>query len=362
MASYTTGKELRKSPKRLIAVGIVAVLVLISAFGIKSVMDGLTDIEQETSSDIESELSVPTLSDSSAVDENKIIYTYDVRFHDEIQKGSLTLVNRTHATADLEEGLVSVYENKNSHYYVKDQDVLLTEECIAALNSMLKAFYEETGREDLQVISGYRTKAYQQSLYDDAAQDDAEDAASRVAKAGHSEHETGQAVDFNIFRDGVTLDFDGTEEYAWLAEHCAEYGFILRYPEHKVSVTEFSYEPWHFRYVGVPHAQYMQEQDLVLDEYIPLLSAYTYSGIHLEINDSYGFLYEVFFVPKNEESNTTEIPIPAELKYTVSGNNIDGYIVTVATGKKQPASEQQPPADSDTENSTADESADTPTA
>lgn len=361
MASYTTGKELRKSPKRLIAVGLVAVLALVSAFGVKSVMDGLTDIERETSSDTESELSIPTLSNSSTV-EDKIIYTYDVRFHEDIQKGPLALVNRTHATKDLEEGLVSVFEHKNSHYLVKDQEVLLTEECIKALNAMLKAFYEATGREDLQVISGYRTKAYQQSLYDNAAQDDAEDAASRVAKAGHSEHETGQAVDFNIFRDGITLEFDGTEEYAWLAEHCTEYGFVLRYPEHKVAVTEFSYEPWHFRYVGVPHAQYMQEENLVLDEYIPMLSAYTYSGTHLEINDKNGFLYEVFFVPKNEESNTTEIPIPAELEYTVSGNNIDGYIVTVATGKKQQASAQQIPADPKPESSAADESADLPTA
>jgi D-alanyl-D-alanine carboxypeptidase len=57
----------------------------------------------------------------------------------------------------------------------------------------------------------------------------------------------------------------------WLAEHAREYGFIVRYPEGKEDITKITYEPWHFRYVGVEHAKYIEENHLTLEEYIDLL-------------------------------------------------------------------------------------------
>jgi D-alanyl-D-alanine carboxypeptidase len=56
----------------------------------------------------------------------------------------------------------------------------------------------------------------------------------------------------------------------WLMQHCQEYGFILRYPEDKVSVTEIDYEPWHFRYVGKEAAQYIMEHGLTLEEFVEM--------------------------------------------------------------------------------------------
>ena len=93
---------------------------------------------------------------------------------------------------------------------------------------------------------------------------------------GHSEHHSGLAFDIittEYQRDvySLTEQFAETDGYRWLIEHCAEYGFILRYPKEKTDITQINYEPWHYRYVGKEHAKYIMEHDLTLEEYIELL-------------------------------------------------------------------------------------------
>lgn len=330
MAVYhTTGKELRKSPKKLIAVLVALLAVGGTAFGVLSIRSGLQDITTNPPEESHIDVSMPSSSDSSDLPEDHVIYAYDVRFHEDIANGALVLVNRTYGIEDTEHGLVPVFEHKNEHYKVRDHEVLLQEEAVLALNEMTAAFYLATKIDDLQVTTGYRTKAYQQKLYDNYKPDADEDPSEMAAKGGHSDHESGYSVDFNIYRNGESITMDGTGDYAWLAEHCAEYGFILRYPESKVSETEFAYEPWHFRFVGKAHAMYMQQNDLSLEAYLNLLKNYTYSGTHLQITDAQGSVCEVFYVPANLESETTEIPVPATCEHNVSGNNTDGYIITV---------------------------------
>lgn len=135
----------------------------------------------------------------------------------------------------------------------------------------------------LQVISGYRTFAKSAELYQAEVQDylnagysqkDAETAAAVwVAPPGTSEHNTGLAVDiisadyYNHHGDLETA-FENDAEAIWMKEHCAEYGFILRFPKGKTSVTGIGFEPWHFRYVGVEIATYIMENDLTLEEYL----------------------------------------------------------------------------------------------
>lgn len=353
MAVYhTTGKELRKSPKKLLAGIVVLLAVAGTVFGVISVKNGLQDITTPSGEESSPEISVPSYPDSITTPEDKVIYAYDIRFHDETAKGALVLVNRQHGIEDTETGLVPVFDFKNEHYKVRDHEVLLQEEAILALNEMTAAFYLATGKEDLQVTTGYRTKAYQQELYDNYTPDADEDPSEMAAKGGHSDHESGYSVDFNIYRDGESLTMDGTGDYAWLAEHCAEYGFILRYPQDKVSETEFAYEPWHFRYVGKAHAMFITKNKLSLESYLNLLKDYTYNGTHLQITDAQDNLCEVFYVPVNEESATTEIPVPATCEHTVSGNNVDGYIVTVFP--------ERPLTQTDSD-SPEDESADPPT-
>lgn len=124
------------------------------------------------------------------------------------------------------------------------------------------------------VNEGFRTREDQQAILDDKiavylAQGYSYDAARElaldyVAVPGTSEHELGLAVDVTADKTLCTND----TVYAWLAENAYRYGFILRYPADKESVTGIAYEPWHYRYVGTQAAQSIYEQGLCLEEYL----------------------------------------------------------------------------------------------
>lgn len=136
----------------------------------------------------------------------------------------------------------------------------------------------------LQVISGYRTFARSavllenevqaQMKYNGYSREKAEQvAATRVAPPGTSEHNTGLAVDilsgdYYNHHSQIEESFEYDAEAAWMKAHCAEYGFILRYPKDKQDVTGIIFEPWHFRYVGVEIATYIMQNGLTLEEYL----------------------------------------------------------------------------------------------
>ena len=121
------------------------------------------------------------------------------------------------------------------------------------------------------IASGYRSYSYQGQLYSRYVNRDGQAAADRYsARAGYSEHQTGLAFDVNQVNDS----FAGTPEANWLAEHAHEYGFIIRYPKEKESVTGYKYEPWHLRYVGTKTARAVYESGLCLEEYCGISSVY----------------------------------------------------------------------------------------
>ena len=145
----------------------------------------------------------------------------------------------------------------------------LTWECRAALDA-LSAGAAANGL-SIYAISGYRSYEYQLGLYDRYVARDGKAEADRYsARAGHSEHQTGLAVDVN----SLEYAFADTPEGQWLAAHCAEYGFILRYPEGKEEITGYRYEPWHIRYLGVETAKKVTESGLTLEEYLGVTSQY----------------------------------------------------------------------------------------
>ncbi len=116
----------------------------------------------------------------------------------------------------------------------------------------------------LMNISGYRSYSLQGWLYNNyAAQDGYELADTYSSRPGYSEHQAGLATDIN----SVEVSFANTAEFRWLQAHAAEYGFILRYPDGLEYITGFSYEPWHYRYVGVEAAQQIVSEGLTFDEY-----------------------------------------------------------------------------------------------
>lgn len=95
-----------------------------------------------------------------------------------------------------------------------------------------------------------------------------EEAKKWVAPPGTSDHHTGLALDI-VTPEYQVLDhgFANTAAARWMAEHCAEHGFVIRFPEDKQEITGITYEPWHLRYVGEEHAARMQEENLCLEEY-----------------------------------------------------------------------------------------------
>lgn len=137
------------------------------------------------------------------------------------------------------------------------------------------AFYEMAGAaaDDgiwLYIVSGYRSYWYQDQLYWGYYSWRGEETDRFSAKAGHSEHQTGLAMDVN----DATRNFVGTPEAKWLEEHCVEYGFIIRYPEDKEDATGFMYEPWHIRYLGKEKSKLIADSGLCLEEYYGLTSVY----------------------------------------------------------------------------------------
>lgn len=119
-------------------------------------------------------------------------------------------------------------------------------------------------------VSAFRSQSTQTTLFNNYVKRDGEaKARTYSAVPGHSEHQTGLAIDISG-RDGKCAAescFAGTPEAIWLAKHAPEYGFIIRFPEGKESITGYKYEPWHLRYVGMDIAASVHEQGITLEEY-----------------------------------------------------------------------------------------------
>ena len=179
----------------------------------------------------------------------------------------LLLVNESHPLEDdFKVELVSVDGGQKVDVRIADE-----------LNRMMSDMRKEGMRPI--VCSGYRTIEKQSKLFDEYIKEKLKAgweysdaffrAKMRIALPGTSEHHTGLAVDI-VGMSHQSLD-DGqadTKEAKWLAEHCTEYGFILRYPEGKTDITGIDYESWHFRYVGAEAAAYIMENELTLEEFI----------------------------------------------------------------------------------------------
>lgn len=120
--------------------------------------------------------------------------------------------------------------------------------------------------------STYRSYDYQEALYNQYIKEKGLEYADLCsARKGHSEHQTGLAVDV----EGSNEDYDEFEkapEFEWMKNHAHEYGFILRYPPNKTNITGFKYEPWHYRYVGCKAAREIYEKQITLEEYLENLS------------------------------------------------------------------------------------------
>ncbi len=259
-------------------------------------------------------------SDSKNNSESSMKYTTVSAMPNEIYSGDLVLVNNSHEysfpATEEEAKITPIYEMCSGSYQYKDYEISLASQTISALNAMMDDYKSAVGNTDIMVASGYRTKEYQDNLTD-----------TDIA-GGFTEYHTGLSMGLSVFPEsGSPYYYTATGDYSWVAENCAYYGFILRYPEGKEDKTESDAKTYQFRYVGTPHAIYMTENNLCLEEYIEEVKKYTSDGEHIKVSDNEK-KYEIYYVPADPSANT-DIPVPDGKEYTISGNNVDGFIVTV---------------------------------
>lgn len=249
--------------------------------------------------------------------------------NNDVHKGSLILVNKDYPSYVDGEEAVSLYDYKTSTYTVADTNVFINKSIVDATNKMFDDFYSIYGESDLYIACAYRSYDTQQGLYDDELNSDPEAGVNLVAPPGYSDHQTGYVFDvdhYNATENGIA--FDGTGNDEWFLDNCANYGFIVRYPEDKVDITGYYYEPWHYRYVGIPHAIYMKQNNLCLEEYIDKIKENTKEN-PLTVSANDGTTWSMWYEKEYEEGDVTQIAIPKDCDYEISGNNVDGFIITV---------------------------------
>lgn len=186
---------------------------------------------------------------------------------------------------------------------VSHNGIFLQAPALFAYNEMLAAMNAD-GIYGLKLASAYRSYDYQKNLFSNRVDEliskghthiaAYELAAETIQPPGASEHQTGLALDVTIAGD-LTQDFGNTSAGKWIAENAHNFGFIIRYPYAKTDITHITYEPWHLRYVGVPHAQIINDNDLTLEEYASFI---LYIGAYLVWKEP-GLSLEYFVVIYN---------------------------------------------------------------
>ncbi len=231
----------------------------------------------------------------------------------QIYQGDLLLVNAMHpvpAGSPAAEEAVSLFEREEliRGFVVPDRDVRLSP-ALAERFAAMTAAAAADGVTRFIVSSGFRDVEEQARLYEERGD-------AYAMPAGHSEHNLGLSLDIG----STQAEMSRAEEGKWLKKHAWKYGFILRYPEDKTEITGIQYEPWHFRYVGLPHSAVMEEKGFALEEYLDFLEERRTYRTTVD-----GRSYEISYF---RAEGGVEIRVPTNGRYELSGDNRAGVIVT----------------------------------
>jgi len=232
---------------------------------------------------------------------------------EQIYQGNLLLVNSKYPVHN--ESIKSDVINLNARkelvkgYRLFNSETYLSEDIAIKFSDMVLDAKEDAVSSFL-ITSGFRGFGEQSKLYEEMG-------SKRALPAGYSEHNLGLSLDVGSTKAKMEVAPEGQ----WIAENAWKYGFTLRYPKDKTNITGIMNEPWHIRYVGLPHSAIMKEKNFVLEEYLDYLKEEKHISATVNAQK-----YEVFYYSVTE--NTT-ITVPTNLRYEVSGNNTDGVIVTV---------------------------------
>jgi zinc D-Ala-D-Ala carboxypeptidase len=237
---------------------------------------------------------------------------------EQIYRGHLLLINSKYPVR--QESVKSDIVNLSEHnelvkgYRLLDTSIYLPKGIAQKFSEMVNDAVKE-GVSHFIINSGYRDFNEQSVLYQEMGD-------NYALPAGYSEHNSGLSLDV-----GSSLTkMDRAPEGKWLKENAWKYGFIIRYPKDKTDVTGIQYEPWHIRYVGFPHSAIMKEKNFALEEYMEFLKEQ--KSITTTID------HQVYKISYHSVSQNTTIPVPANGQYEISGNNMDGVIVTEYSGMR----------------------------
>ena len=189
---------------------------------------------------------------------------------------------------------------------INDSGVLLDGK-FADAYLMLRKAVKDNCDDNLYIMSSYRSREEQQKIRKSEGK--------TAAKAGASEHQTGLAADvYVMYHAGA--GFLDSEAGKFVNENCKDYGFIIRYPDYGVKSTGFEFEPWHIRFVGLPHSDIIMSQRLTLEEYVGGLTVGVFYG------------YGEYVITR--QSGTNGLSLPRSFDFcTVSPDNTGNYICTV---------------------------------
>lgn len=252
-------------------------------------------------------------------------YKKELHEYEDIFSGDLVLVNADYEYKFPENDIdvITLVGNRNDYYSAGDYVTSLDSDVLYQLNSMIEAYAKAYNLEttDIFVQDGYRT-------YDEQV-DRHNTGKSKTFEAGHTDYHTGRTFDMfcNDSESGTGFAYFSAEgSYEWFAENAGNYGFIVRFPEDKQEITGERPRAYTYRYVGVPHAVYINSNNLCMEEYIEEIKSYNIDSPLKITADSKE--YTVYYTEADKFS-INEVLVPSDKAYTVSGNNEDGFIVTV---------------------------------
>ena len=308
--SQTKERAQRQRTQRVVLLSIFVILgamvLSLLVLGALSIANAIIDnLPEETTTEAPNETNDPA----------QILYQQITKTSADINSGVLLMVNQNLEYHFPSISLIKIYDQRSKFngtnvYQLASTDYKLQADAFDAFDAMMLKYYELTEDNSIKVSSAYRTL------------DDQANLPGTDIEPGHSDHHTGYCVALK-YNDGTDL-----EPSHWIFENCHKYGFVIRYPENKSDKTGVSEYTHCLRYVGVAHATYMQKNNLCLEEYVELLKNSYSSGNHLTVSALDGNSYEIYYVPASTGDLTT-FNVPSNYKYTVSGDNHNGFIVTV---------------------------------
>lgn len=196
----------------------------------------------------------------------KVNIGLDQEFYTNIQKSpnidtNQVLVNKFYY---LDKNYVPKNLTKISSYFSSSERYLID---VAKISFEYLAKKAKDDGYTIRVVSAYRSYDYQTNLYNNYVKSDGVKNADKYsARPGFSEHQTGLAIDVDNKNSNFN-NFENTKEFTWMQENAHKYGFILRYPKDKESITGYIYEPWHYRYVGIEIATFIHKNNITYEEY-----------------------------------------------------------------------------------------------